>query len=111
MPLRTVCILGGGGFVGSRLAALLTQRGWRVRAPSRRRESAKHLLVLPGAEVVEADIQDPAALAALFRGADAVINLTGILHENRPGDFQRSEERRVGKECRRLCRSRWSPYH
>ena len=25
--------------------------------------------------------------------------------------FRRSEERRVGKECRRLCRSRWSPYH
>ena len=26
-----------------------------------------------------------------------------------PGN--RSEERRVGKECLRLCRSRWSPYH
>src|SRR6059036_3096947 len=24
---------------------------------------------------------------------------------------RRSEERRVGKECRRLCRSRWSPCH
>jgi DNA-binding response OmpR family regulator len=23
----------------------------------------------------------------------------------------RSEERRVGKECRCWCRSRWSPYH
>ena len=23
----------------------------------------------------------------------------------------RSGERRVGKECERLCRSRWSPYH
>ena len=23
----------------------------------------------------------------------------------------RSEERRVGKECGLLCRSRWSPYH
>ena len=23
----------------------------------------------------------------------------------------RSEERRVGKECDRVCRSRWSPYH
>ena len=23
----------------------------------------------------------------------------------------RSEERRVGKECALLCRSRWSPYH
>ena len=26
-------------------------------------------------------------------------------------DVTRSEERRVGKECLRLCRSRWSPYH
>ena len=23
----------------------------------------------------------------------------------------RSEERRVGKECNQVCRSRWSPYH
>jgi serine/threonine protein kinase len=29
----------------------------------------------------------------------------------RPAQARRSEERRVGKECRRLCRSRWSPYH
>src|SRR3546814_15937115 len=27
-----------------------------------------------------------------------------------PSD-ERSEERRVGKECVRTCRSRWSPYH
>ena len=27
------------------------------------------------------------------------------------GQSLRSEERRVGKECLRLCRSRWSPYH
>src|SRR3546814_19244467 len=27
------------------------------------------------------------------------------------GDRQRSEERRVGKECVSTCRSRWSPYH
>ena len=27
------------------------------------------------------------------------------------GFSNRSEERRVGKECLRLCRSRWSPYH
>ena len=29
----------------------------------------------------------------------------------RAGVAARSEERRVGKECLRLCRSRWSPYH
>ena len=27
------------------------------------------------------------------------------------GHLARSEERRVGKECRIGCRSRWSPYH
>jgi peptide/nickel transport system substrate-binding protein len=32
-------------------------------------------------------------------------------YASRPGEPDRSEERRVGKECRRLCRSRWSPYH
>src|SRR3546814_13129544 len=30
--------------------------------------------------------------------------------EKRRGD-ERSEERRVGKECVSTCRSRWSPYH
>src|SRR3546814_1827411 len=29
----------------------------------------------------------------------------------RIGDDERSEERRVGKECVSTCRSRWSPYH
>ena len=29
----------------------------------------------------------------------------------RGGERARSEERRVGKECRCTCRSRWSPYH
>ena len=27
------------------------------------------------------------------------------------GEVERSEERRVGKECIEPCRSRWSPYH
>src|SRR3546814_19138481 len=29
----------------------------------------------------------------------------------RPTPVNRSEERRVGKECVSTCRSRWSPYH
>src|SRR3546814_7826105 len=37
------------------------------------------------------------------------------LHAERPMHAQqaaeRSEERRVGKECVSTCRSRWSPYH
>src|SRR3546814_12622338 len=29
----------------------------------------------------------------------------------KPAHVDRSEERRVGKECVSTCRSRWSPYH
>ena len=33
------------------------------------------------------------------------------LHAALQDPYQRSEERRVGKECTSWCRSRWSPYH
>ena len=32
-------------------------------------------------------------------------------HYSRLISTNRSEERRVGKECASMCRSRWSPYH
>jgi len=88
MTCQNICVLGGGGFVGSHLVPLLAARGLHVVVPTRRRARIKHLLVLPGVEVVEADIHDPAALQSLFTGMDAVINLVGILHETRPGGFQ-----------------------
>jgi G3E family GTPase len=43
---------------------------------------------------------------------DSILTLVDAKHGDAQLDTrQRSEERRVGKECRRLCRSRWSPYH
>ena len=36
---------------------------------------------------------------------------TFAMLEMKNREVDRSEERRVGKECLRLCRSRWSPYH
>lgn len=98
--MARVCILGGGGFVGSHLSALLASRGHQILIPSRRRESAKRLTLLPGVQVVESDLAD---LESLFRGMDAVIHLVGILHERRPGDFQRVHAdlpARVADACR-----------
>src|SRR3546814_8983816 len=37
--------------------------------------------------------------------------LRGGGHGQESQNEQRSEERRVGKECVSTCRSRWSPYH
>ena len=42
------------------------------------------------------------------------LGLAILMHDGAHGclaNGERSEERRVGKECRALCRSRWSPYH
>ncbi len=78
---RTVCILGGTGFVGRQIAGQLVQRGYSVRIPTRNRERARALLVLPGVEIVTADVHDETVLLRLLAGADAAINLVGILNE------------------------------
>src|SRR3546814_15892840 len=39
------------------------------------------------------------------------VNPTILSREEFDKRIARSEERRVGKECVRTCRSRWSPYH
>jgi len=79
-------ILGGAGFLGRHLAAELARRAVEVTVPSRRRERAKHLIVLPTVDVVEADVNAPGVLERLAKGRDAVINLVGILH----GNFERA---------------------
>ena len=58
--------------------------------PTRRREQAKHLILLPTVEVVEADIFDRAALARLLAGATAIVNLVGILNESGRDTFARA---------------------
>lgn len=74
-----ILLIGGSGFLGSHLAPRLVAAGHRLRIPTRRPDGAKHLSVLPTVEVVAADVHDPAALARLAAGCQAVINLVGIL--------------------------------
>src|SRR2546425_3225780 len=93
---RTAMILGGSGLVGHAVARRLLAAAPRrvvlvalfedeVRATARALEPDRGRATI---EVEWGNVFLPASLAQLERGA-------------------RSEERRVGKECR----SRWSPYH
>jgi NADH dehydrogenase len=81
----TLVVFGGSGFIGSHLVAQLAQEGARVIVPTRRADNARHLIFLPGVEVVEADIgrADGALMQRLLAGADAAINLIGVLHSKR----------------------------
>lgn len=78
--MKNVLIIGGSGFIGSYLIQRLTRRGYSLRVPTRHRERARHLLVFPTLELLQADVHDPRQLARLMEGQDAVVNLVGILH-------------------------------
>jgi len=98
-----VVVLGGSGFVGRHVVNRLVDAGHRVVVPTRRRDNARHLLLLPTVDVVEADIHDAATLARLAARGSAVINLVGILNETRRETFARVHvelTRRVVAACR-----------
>jgi NADH dehydrogenase len=81
MKIQKICILGGTGFVGRHLATRLANRGYALKVLTRYPQRHREIGVLPGAELVGADIHDPGILAEQFAGCDAVINLVGVLHE------------------------------
>ncbi len=83
-------LLGGTGFVGSRLVARLAAQGHGVRVLSRNREKHRELGILPGVSVYSANIYDRATLVRYLRGSDAVINLVGILNETGSAKFRKA---------------------
>jgi NADH dehydrogenase len=103
MRHSNVLVIGGAGFVGRYIVNELVGRGCRVLVPSRRRDKAKHLIMLPTCDVVEASVHDDAALETLVEGRDAVVNLVGILHGSE-AQFEQAHSgltRRVLAACAR----------
>jgi NADH dehydrogenase len=81
MKARHIVVLGGTGFIGSHLVPRLHADGHAITVLSRNRDRHPALRVLPRVRVVTADVHDPATLRRRLEGADAAINLVGILNE------------------------------
>ncbi len=90
MAAQQLVILGGTGFVGSHLVPRLVADGHRIVLLSRNRERHRALGVLPGVSVRSADVYDDDVLQRHFVGADAVINLIGILNASGKHTFRRA---------------------
>lgn len=90
--MKHVCLLGGSGFVGSAIVRQLSLAGYGVKVLTRRREASKHLIMLSNVDVLECDVMDDVALAKALKGADAVINLIGILHNSKKASFKAMHE-------------------
>jgi NADH dehydrogenase len=81
---RLVTVFGGSGFLGRHVVRALVQRGYRVRAAVRRPDLAGHLQPLGAVgqvHAVQANLRYPDSVARAVAGADAVVNLVGILYE------------------------------
>jgi uncharacterized protein YbjT (DUF2867 family) len=86
MKDKLITVFGGGGFVGRYVVQTLLQQGARVRVAERNPKRAWFLKAqgnLGQVQFIAADITQPETLSAAVAGADAVVNLVGILK----GDF------------------------
>jgi uncharacterized protein YbjT (DUF2867 family) len=84
MDIRLVTVFGGTGFVGRHAVRALARAGWRIKVAARRPNRGFFLRPLGQVgqiDFVKCNIADPDAVARAVVGADAVVNLCGILFE------------------------------
>lgn len=86
-----VTVFGGSGFVGSQVVRALAKAGHRVRVAVRQPNLAYKMRMLGDVgqiEVVQANVRNVASVTRALEGAEACINLVGLLHESGRQKFQ-----------------------
>lgn len=82
---RLVTLFGGSGFIGRHAVRALAKAGWRIRVAVRRPDLAGHLQPLGAVgqiHAVQANLRYPDSVIRAAEGAEAVVNLVGILHKS-----------------------------
>lgn len=100
-----VTVFGGSGFVGTQAVRALARLGWRVRVAVRKPALAQDLRILGDVgqiQPIRCDITRPEDVAAALKGADAAVNLVGILFETPGRGFEAAHvdgARHVAEAC------------
>ena len=84
MTGKLAVVFGGSGFVGRNVVRELAKRGWRVRVAVRRPHLAQFLRPMGAVgqiQLKQANVRHRSSVAEALKGADAVVNLVGILYQ------------------------------
>lgn len=89
MP-QVVTVFGGSGFVGKQVVRALAKQGWRIRVAVRRATEAYDLKPMGDVgqiQVMRCDVRRESEIAKALEGADACVNLVGIMHQTLSESF------------------------
>ncbi|WP_084397433.1 complex I NDUFA9 subunit family protein [Henriciella aquimarina] len=94
MSKGLVTIFGGSGFIGRYAARVMVREGWRVRVAVRKPHLAGDVRLAgpPGwVDLAQANIRNRMSVERALEGADAVVNLVGILFEKGQQSFEAAQ--------------------
>ncbi|MGB3625362.1 MAG: complex I NDUFA9 subunit family protein [Henriciella sp.] len=94
MAKGLVTLFGGSGFIGRYAARTLVEAGWRVRIAVRRPHLAGDVRLAgpPGwIDLFQANIRNYKSVQRALDGADAAVNLVGVLFEKGPQSFEAAQ--------------------
>lgn len=94
-----ICVAGATGYIGGKLASALLGAGEDVRVTARDPGKAREL-VERGAEVVRADVLEPATLSAALEGVSVAYYLVHSMGRGSDGDFEERDHRAAANFAR-----------
>ncbi|MDQ0467181.1 complex I NDUFA9 subunit family protein [Labrys wisconsinensis] len=100
---RLVTVFGGSGFIGRHAVRALARRGYRIRVAVRRPDLAQYLMTAGAVgqvTAVQANLRYPDSVEAAVEGADAVVNLVGIMHQRGRNSFEAAQAFGAGAVAR-----------
>lgn len=98
-----ITVFGGTGFLGKYVVRALARNGWRIRVAARNPLRSPQLKVMGEVgqiELARADLRQPESIALALEGAEAVVNLVGVLAETGRQTFDALQAKGAGEIAR-----------